>query len=137
VRARGLTNVVFFPPQPRARLAAVLAAGDLHLVTLRRGCETMVFPSKLYGIAAVARPVIFIGPRECELAALVRTHGLGFSFGGDETAAVAVCLRRLAAAPDEYRALAIAAATFHREEDGLARAAIAWDRLLGEAVARL
>jgi glycosyltransferase involved in cell wall biosynthesis len=55
-QGRGLANVFFFPPQPRAQLGATLAAGDLHLVTLRPGCQTVVFPSKLYGIAAVARP---------------------------------------------------------------------------------
>jgi hypothetical protein len=115
-RRRGLANVFFFPPQPRAQLGAALAAGDLHLVTLRPGCQTVVFPSKLYGIAAVARPLVFIGPRECELAALVRDHALGFAFARDDTAAIAACLRRLATAPDECRALGAAAAEFHRQE---------------------
>ena len=131
VRARGLPNVFFFPPQPRAQLGVALAAGDLHLVTLRPGCQTVVFPSKLYGIAAVARPLVFIGPRECELAALVRDHALGFAFARDETAAIAACLRRLSTAPDECRALGAAAAEFYRREDGLARAVTAWEKLLG------
>jgi glycosyltransferase involved in cell wall biosynthesis len=130
-QARGLPNVRFLPPQPRAQLGAALAAGDLHLVTLRPGCQTVVFPSKLYGIAAVARPMVFIGPRECELAALVRDHALGFAFARDDTAAIAACLRRLAIAPDECRALGAAAAEFHRREDGLARAVTVWERLFG------
>ena len=131
VRARGLSNVCFLPPQPRARLGAALAAGDLHLVTLRPGCQSVVFPSKLYGIAAVARPLVFIGPRDGELAALVRSHALGFVFARDETAAIAACLGRLATAPDECRTLGAAAAEFHRREDGLARAVTVWERLLG------
>jgi len=131
-QARGLSNVFFFPPQPRAQLGAALAAGDLHLVTLRPGCQAVVFPSKLYGIAAVARPLVFIGPRECELAALVRNHALGFAFAREDTAAIAACLRRLATAPDECRALGAAAAEFHRQEDGLARAVTAWEKLLGD-----
>jgi colanic acid biosynthesis glycosyl transferase WcaI len=135
-QARGLSNVLFFPPQPRAQLGAALAAGDLHLVTLRPGCQTVVFPSKLYGIAAVARPLIFIGPRECELAALVQDHAMGFAFARDDTAAIAACLRRLAAAPDECRALGAAAAEFHRREDGLTRAVTVWERLLGPGAAR-
>jgi glycosyltransferase involved in cell wall biosynthesis len=130
-QARGLTNVFFFPPQPRAQLGAALAAADLHLVTLRPGCQSVVFPSKLYGIAAVARPLVFIGPPGSELAALVRDHALGFAFARDQTAAIAACLRRLAAAPDECRALGAAAAAFHRHEDGLARAVSAWEKLLG------
>lgn len=131
VRARGLPNVRFLPPQPRAQLGAVLAAGDLHLVTLRPGCQSVVFPSKFYGIAAVARPLVFIGPRDCELAALVQDRALGFAFTRDETAALAACLRRLAAAPDECRALGAAAAEFHRREDGLAHAVTVWEKLLG------
>ena len=136
VRARGLPNVRFHPPQPRARLSAALAAGDLHLVTLRPGCQTVVFPSKLYGIAAVARPLVFIGPRDCELAALVQNHALGFAFARDETAAIAACLRRLATVPEECRALGAAAAEFHRREDGLARAVTGWERLLGSGASR-
>jgi glycosyltransferase involved in cell wall biosynthesis len=132
VRARGLPNVFFFPPQPRARLGAALAAGDVHLVTLRPGCQAVVFPSKLYGIAAVARPMIFIGPRESELAALVPDQALGFAFARDETAAIAACLLRLSTSPDECRVLGAAAAEFHRREDGLARAVTVWEKLLGD-----
>jgi colanic acid biosynthesis glycosyl transferase WcaI len=135
-QARGLSNVFFFPPQPRAQLGATLAAGDLHLVTLRPGCQTVVFPSKLYGIAAVARPLVFIGPRECELAALVRDHTLGFAFARDDTAAIAACLRRLSTAPDECRALGAAAGEFHRREGGLARAVTVWERILADGAAQ-
>ena len=135
-QARGLSNVRFLPPQPRAQLSAVLAAGDLHLVTLRPGCQTVVFPSKLYGVAAVARPMVFIGPRECELAALVRDHALGFAFARDDTAAIAACLRRLATAPDECHALGAAAAEFHRREDGRARAVAVWEKLLRDGAAK-
>jgi glycosyltransferase involved in cell wall biosynthesis len=132
-QARELTNVFFLPPQPRAQLGAALAAADLHLVTLRPDCQSVVFPSKLYGIAAIARPLVFIGPPESELAALVQDHALGFAFARDQTAAIAACLRRLAAAPDECHALGAAAAAFHRREDGLARAVTAWEKLLGTA----
>ena len=38
-KRRGLDRVHFREPQPRGRLSAALAAGDLHLVTLRPGCE--------------------------------------------------------------------------------------------------
>src|SRR5690606_35000131 len=56
VTARQLPNVQFRPPQPRAQLSATLAAGDLHLVTLRPGCEGAVWPSKFHGIVAAGRP---------------------------------------------------------------------------------
>ncbi|OHE83485.1 MAG: hypothetical protein A3G75_04705, partial [Verrucomicrobia bacterium RIFCSPLOWO2_12_FULL_64_8] len=77
VRSQGLKNVRFLPFQPRTRLAENLSAGDVHLVTLRPGCERCVFPSKLYGILAVGRPVVYFGPPHCELADTVRRSGAG------------------------------------------------------------
>jgi len=53
VSRRGLTNVAV-PSGPASGVARTFACPrDLHLVTLRAGCERFVFPSKLYGIAAV------------------------------------------------------------------------------------
>ena len=111
-RQRGLHNVLFFPAQPRERLAVTLGVGDVHLVTVRPGCERLVFPSKLYGICAVGRPVIFIGPAECEIATLVRTAGLGIVGTRENTAELTAGIRRLAANPMERDAFAAAASQF-------------------------
>lgn len=127
---RALANLHFHPPQPRAGLAAALALGDLHLVTLLPGCEPFVFPSKLYGVAAVGRPVIFIGPRECEIARLVEQCGLGRAFARDEITAIATTIRQLAAEPGRLAPFAAAAMAFGRDHSGPARAAIAWEKLL-------
>ena len=96
VTRRGLTNVRFLPPQPRAQLAAVLSAADVHLVTLRPGCERVVFPSKLYGIAAVERPLVFIGPTDSEIAGIITARGLGRVASRDEATRTAAFLRALA-----------------------------------------
>jgi len=128
--ARGLTNVQFRPAQPRARLAATLAIGDAHLVTLRPGCESLVFPSKLYGILAVGRPVIFVGPTDCELARLTLRQGFGEVFKGNDPAALADGLRRLAAHPDRIAAMSAKAVEYSRNEGHLEQAVAAWDQLL-------
>lgn len=128
--ARGLDNVQFHPPQPRIRLAASLALGDIHLVTLLPGCEQLVFPSKLYGIAAVGRPVLFIGPRDCEVARIVEGRGFGRAFTRDETAKAAQFIRQVAAEPaslGRYEAAAIQFSLGHRGPDD---AAGTWERLL-------
>jgi glycosyltransferase involved in cell wall biosynthesis len=101
VRAQRLPNVHFHPPQPRNALAASLAVGDVHLVTLRPGCESYVFPSKLYGVAAVGRPVIVIAPSQTELGRLVVDHGLGRAFDRTALAALAAEIRLLAGDPAE------------------------------------
>lgn len=77
VAERHLPHVRFIPPQRRELLSASLAVADLHLVTLRRGCEAVVFPSKIYGIAAAGRPMVFVGAPDCEIAEVIRSNDMG------------------------------------------------------------
>ena len=128
-RNRGLANVRFFPAQPRASLSVALALGDLHIVTLRPGCAAAVFPSKLYGIAAVGRPVLFVGPRQSEIARTIREHGFGVCFQRDETAAVAAAVVALSTAPDQRAKLALAAERFSRSSGDARSAARLWAAL--------
>jgi len=129
-RKRGLGHVHFFPPQPRERLAETLSLGDVHFVTLRPGCEPCVFPSKLYGIAAVGRPVLFVGSRDCALARLVEGRQLGLAFSREEMPRLAAEIRALRDDPGRRRALGEAAAKFHREAGGIERAVAAWQKIL-------
>lgn len=131
----GLGHVQFRPAQPRARLAETLALGDAHLVTLRPGCERYVFPSKLSGVAAVGRPVIFIGPHQSELAQLVTGRGLGLAFDRTETTATAAAIRTLAASAADCARFGAAAARFAAESGGLDAAAARWHALLAPAKA--
>ncbi len=125
---RGLTNVQFRPPQPRAQLAAALALGDVHLVTLLPGCERYVFPSKLAGVAAVGRPVVFIGPRDSELARLVTAphRKFGYAFERADTTAIAAALRTLAHDAAACTRLGAAAAGFAAATGTAATAAARW-----------
>jgi colanic acid biosynthesis glycosyl transferase WcaI len=125
---RQLPNVQFQPAQPRARLAESLAMGDLHLVTLRPGCEHYVFPSKFYGIIAAGRPVIYIGPVGSELAQIIIREGLGLVFARDQTAELATALRALAGDPQSCRRFADAARGFAVAEN--ARTVPRWSELL-------
>jgi glycosyltransferase involved in cell wall biosynthesis len=137
VRAQGLSSVHFHPAQPREQLAPTLALGDVHLVTLRAGCEDLVFPSKLYGIAAVGRPVIFIGPRECEVARLIEDQGFGHAFSPTDIAPLAAALRTLRDEHARRAALASAAAAYSQRSGRLAHATARWQSLLaGKPLAR-
>ncbi|MEO6876133.1 MAG: glycosyltransferase family 4 protein [Opitutaceae bacterium] len=130
VAERELSNVHFHPSQARNQLATALALGDLHLVTLLPGCESLVFPSKLYGVTAVGRPVLFIGPGECEIARLVETRGLGRAFGREDTVAIAATIRELQGDPASLRRMAAAAAGFAHHHSGPTQAGQVWDALL-------
>lgn len=94
---RGLANLQFRPYHPRERLAQSLGACDAHLVTLRPGLDGLVLPSKFYGIIAAGRPVLFVGAGEGEVPDLVRGAECGAVFGAGEAAALADCIRHMAA----------------------------------------
>jgi hypothetical protein len=131
-RAHNLPNIHFHPAQPRDQLATTLALGDVHLVTLREGCERLVFPSKLYGIAAVGRPVIFIGPPECEVARVIESNGFGHAFtaGPAEIVRLADGLRALRDDAARQVALGRSAREFCDREGRLHHATARWIKLL-------
>lgn len=131
--ARGLANVHFKPPQPRSQLATSLGVAEVQLVTLLPGAEHSVFPSKLYGIAAVGRPIALIGPRGSELARLVVEHKMGAAFTRDEGDALARWLVALAA--DPLRRELMANAARHFAAGGFDRALASWRNVLGGELA--
>jgi len=83
VRARvereGLRNVRFEAHQPREALAQSLGVPDVHICILRPEFETLVHPSKLYGILAAGRPSIFVGDMQGEAAHILASTGSGLS----------------------------------------------------------
>ena len=83
----GWNNVLFLPYQKKERLRFSLAAGDLHLVSLRSGMLGCSVPSKTYGILAAARPILYIGPTKSEVALLIQDARCGFVVEPGDTAA--------------------------------------------------
>ena len=74
---RQLSNVRFLPHQPASRLRDLMESGDIHLVTMEDGADGMIVPSKIYSALAVARPCIFMGPKTCEAARVIKDFGAG------------------------------------------------------------
>jgi glycosyltransferase involved in cell wall biosynthesis len=70
-------QVRFLPYQPREALAESLSSADVHFVGLSRGLAGYAVPSRLYGILAVARPVIAAVEADSETARIVREVGCG------------------------------------------------------------
>jgi glycosyltransferase involved in cell wall biosynthesis len=89
VSDRGLKNFRFIPHQPRESLADCLAAADVHWVSLLPALEGFIVPSKYYGILAAARPVIFIGDPDGELARDISAAGGGATVAVGESEALA------------------------------------------------
>jgi len=97
--ANGASNVRFLPFFPGNKIPSVLAAADAHLITIKRGLEGVVVPSKMYAILAAGKPIVAVAPRETDAVAL--GEKLGFSVGADPDYPdqVAKVIRKLAADP--------------------------------------
>jgi colanic acid biosynthesis glycosyl transferase WcaI len=132
-RARGITNFRFVPYQPREALSDSLAAGDVHLVSLRPELEGLIVPSKLYGILAAARPVVFIGDPDGELARLIATTEIGVSVRSGDAAGL---WRTLCALRDDVAArsrMGTRARQVFEERYTLAAAVARWRAVLSAA----
>ena len=134
-RRRTVRNVRFLPAQPRAELSLSLSAADLHVVTLRPGCEGTVWPSKFYGALSVERPVLYIGPPAAEVAALVDRHGLGGSFAPDNVSAIAAFIAHCADHPQWVQGMRDQVRLFSLTLPGLAGATAHWTTLVSPATA--
>jgi colanic acid biosynthesis glycosyl transferase WcaI len=92
-QTEGWPHICFLPYQPKSLLQSSLSAAHVHLVSLRTDMEGLSIPSKVYGALAAGRPVIFIGPRGSETAALVGEAQCGYSVQpGDTQGAVQALL---------------------------------------------
>jgi len=70
-------QVQFLYYQSRGVLPQSLSAADVHVVGLAPGLAGYVVPSRLYGILAVARPVIVAADPDSETAQVVERIGCG------------------------------------------------------------
>jgi glycosyltransferase involved in cell wall biosynthesis len=87
-------------------------------------------PSKLYGILAAARPVLFIGEAGGSTAQWLAHSGGGLAFGTGDIVGAAQAIRRLAAAPEECEALGRRGHEAYAQGHGPERAALRWRELL-------
>jgi len=99
VSAKGCPAVKLLPFQPAEEVRHVLAAADLHMVTVRRGLEGVVVPSKLYPILAAGGPVLALASRESDVARVVAHWGCGVVVDPDSPASLAAAVQDLARNP--------------------------------------
>ena len=90
---RNCQNVRFLPFRPAEEVPYVMAAGDLHVVTVKRGLEGVVVPSKVYNILAAGRPLLAIATNLTEVARFAERDGCGVAADPDSSSAVAEAVR--------------------------------------------
>ncbi|MEJ0087426.1 MAG: glycosyltransferase [Pseudomonadota bacterium] len=130
VAAAGLDNFRFQPHQPAERLAASMAAADVHLVSLLPALEGLIVPSKYYGILAAGRPAIFIGDGDGELAREIRAADTGVVVAPGDSETLARELRRLHSDPELLARLGANARAQAVDRHGSQRALKSWLALL-------
>jgi glycosyltransferase involved in cell wall biosynthesis len=130
---RGLTNLVFRPYQPAERLSESLAVPDVHLVVLRPEMEGLIVPSKYYGIAAAARPAIFVGDPRGEIGALLSEAEAGLAVAQGDGAGLAEAIRCLRDAPALRERMGRNARRLCEERYSRHAALAQWERLLVDA----
>nr|WP_256534098.1 WcaI family glycosyltransferase [Lewinella sp. JB7] len=90
-----LDNVVFKPLQPLNRLAASLAAADVHLVLQKKAAADLVMPSKLTNILAVGGHALVTAEAGTTLHDVVREHHLGTTIEPEDINALERGLREI------------------------------------------
>jgi glycosyltransferase involved in cell wall biosynthesis len=91
--AANLHKVRFLPFRPPDQIPQVMMAGDLHIVTVRRGLEGIVVPSKLYSILAAGRPVLVVASAQSDAARIVRDSKCGLTAEPEDAEGVAATIR--------------------------------------------
>jgi colanic acid biosynthesis glycosyl transferase WcaI len=108
--AAGLSNVCFLPFFPSSKIPSVLAAADAHIITIKRGLEGVVVPSKMYSILAAGKPVVAVAPEECDVVSIGARKGFSVAANPDDPAQLVQVVRRISRNPDLLRSMGASAA---------------------------
>lgn len=98
----GIRNAVFESYVRLQELGASLANSHIGLVTQKTPTLGAVVPSKIYGLMAAGRPVLFIGPAAATPAILIRQFDCGWQFDCGDAAGVSTLLLHLLEHPEEF-----------------------------------
>jgi colanic acid biosynthesis glycosyl transferase WcaI len=107
--AANASNIRMLPFFPAREVASVLAAADAHVVTVKRGLEGVVVPSKMYGILAAGRPILALAPGETDVAWLCAERGVGLCVDPDRAEDLVAAIHEMARQPERLAAMGRAA----------------------------
>lgn len=93
----GLTNIAFYPHQPKSRMPQILASMDASLIPLAAALPGTM-PSKVYEALAAGVPAVVVSG--CEAEQLVRRYDTGRLFAPGNAEELSAGIRELAASPE-------------------------------------
>ena len=97
-------RVTFGDSLPDREWARVMSAADIALVTLKRGAEHLVLPSKTYSAMMAGQAVLAVCALTSDLAHTILAADAGWVVAPGDTAGLRAILERAAASPDEVLA---------------------------------
>jgi glycosyltransferase involved in cell wall biosynthesis len=104
--AEGCRAIRFMPFRPAGEVPLVLSSGDMHVVTVKRGLEGVVVPSKLYPTLAAGRPVLGVAPEESDVVRIIRRTGCGIAANPDDPNGVVEAIRSVMHDLDQLQTMA-------------------------------
>jgi glycosyltransferase involved in cell wall biosynthesis len=107
--AAGAQNIRFLDFFPAGKIPSVLAAADAHVITVKRGLEGVVVPSKMYGILAAGKPIVAVAPEETDAVSLGIRRGFAVAADPDKPAELVSALRALAGDAQKMKTMGQAA----------------------------
>jgi glycosyltransferase involved in cell wall biosynthesis len=107
--AAGSDNIRFLDYFPSAKIPSVLAAADAHVITVKRGLEGVVVPSKMYGILAAGKPIVAVATEKTDVVSLGIQQGFAVAADPDQPAELVNAVRVLSADVNKLRTMGEAA----------------------------
>jgi glycosyltransferase involved in cell wall biosynthesis len=125
-----LKNILLLPYQPRELLPLSLTACDISLVSLIPGAESIVAPSKLYGMLAAGRGIISISVPNSYIDRLLTDSGCGINVSPDNPQQLADIILQLASDNQKVKSMGEIARQLYENQYTFNRALEEYEKLL-------
>ena len=125
-----LKNILLLPYQARELLPLSLTACDISLVSLIPGAESIVAPSKLYGMLAAGRGIISISVPNSYIDKLLTDSGCGINVSPDNPQQLADIILQLASDNQKVKSMGEIARQLYENQYTFNRALEEYEKLL-------
>jgi glycosyltransferase involved in cell wall biosynthesis len=98
---KGTPQVEIGPNLPEAEWVSAMRETDGALVTMRRGAEGLVMPSKTYSAMVAGQAILAVCPLNSDLADLVLKHDAGWVIVPGDASGLTQLIQRIAESPEE------------------------------------
>jgi glycosyltransferase involved in cell wall biosynthesis len=130
VPMRAMDIVQFRDYLPLVKLPESLAVPDVHLVSLLPAMEGLVYPSKIAGILAAGKPMIFVGAKKGEIGTMIEREGCGIAVQCGDAEGLASAVAQLQAIPESREDMGRRARALYERKFARGPALDAWTKLM-------